>query len=166
MLAELIPEAGFDRGGLRHANSLTNDRPDCGLIRGVEQDRSQSGEPLLQRPDDAAALAERGETAPVDVQAEHLLEISGGPAGQRGGWPTDELGVDRLVVLAHRDLHGAPIPVDRPCVAQRLRWSFGLGAGETLDERGRCAQRERAARMQGDSHLRAIVDRDHVPVGV
>jgi hypothetical protein len=140
VLAELIAHAGFDRGGLRHANSLTDDRPGCGFIGGVEEDRSQSGEPLLQRPDDAVALADRGETAPVDVQAEHLLEISGGPAGQRVCRATGELGVDGLIVLAHRDLHGAPIPVDRPCVAQRLRWSIGLGAGETLDERRRREQ--------------------------
>ena len=48
--------------------------------------------------------------------------------------------MDPLVVLAHRDLHGAPIPVNCPGVAQRVRRSIGLGAGKVLDERARRGQ--------------------------
>ena len=74
--------------------------------------------------------------------------------------------MDRLIVLAHRNLHGAPVAVDRPGIAQRLGWSLGSGAGEVFGERGRRGQRERPAGIKGDRHLGAIVDRHRIPVGV
>src|ERR1700727_176340 len=74
--------------------------------------------------------------------------------------------MDRLLVLAHRDLYGAPVAVDRPGVAQRLRWSLSPGAGKVFGKRGRRGQRERAEWMKGDRHLGGIVDRHGIPVGI
>jgi len=39
--------------------------------------------------------------------------------------------MDRVIVLAPRDLHGAPVAVDRPGVAQSLRRSLSPGAGKS-----------------------------------
>src|ERR1700692_3240484 len=74
--------------------------------------------------------------------------------------------MDRLIVLAQRDLYGAPVAVDRPGVTQRLRWSLSPGAGKVFGKRGRRGQRERAERMKGDRHLGGIVDRHRVPLGI
>src|ERR1700733_4905315 len=74
--------------------------------------------------------------------------------------------MDRLLVLAHRDLYGAPDAVDRPGVAQHPRWSLSPGAGKVFGKRGRRGQRELAERTKGDRHLGGIVDRHRVPIGI
>ena len=66
------------------------------------------------------------------------------PDGRARRWLIGQggFGMDRLIVLAHRDLHSAQVAVDRPGVAQRLRWSLGAGAGKVFGKRGRRGQRE------------------------
>src|SRR5207248_1358862 len=56
--AELITQTLLDCGGLRHPDPLPDDRPGCGLIWGVEQNRSQSRKPSLQCSDNTVAFAE------------------------------------------------------------------------------------------------------------
>jgi len=65
--AELIAQTLLDCGGLRHPDPLPDDRPGCGLIWGVEQNRSQSGKPSLQRSDNIVAFAEGSEAGSINV---------------------------------------------------------------------------------------------------
>jgi hypothetical protein len=58
----------LDCGGLRHPDPLPDDHPGCGLIWGVEQNRSQSRKPSVQRSEDIVAFAEGSEVGPIIVE--------------------------------------------------------------------------------------------------
>ncbi|WP_207547072.1 hypothetical protein [Mycobacteroides chelonae] len=66
-VAVLFGDAVLDAGGLLHADSIADDRPGRGLVRGVEQDRPQARELGLKVSDDRIALAECGEVGGINV---------------------------------------------------------------------------------------------------
>ena len=120
-----LVEAFAKRDALRAGSAGADDRPDRGLVGGVEQRRAESGRGLLQGPDDRVAAAELGEPLAVVVAGEDPGHLGGD--GLRVGVAVDrevelvaalsDLDADRgleVVVEAERHPHDA---VERPLVA-------------------------------------------------
>ena len=81
--AVLLGDAGTDRGGLPHRETMADDRPRRGLVGTGEEHRTQPRVEPMEPSDDLVAGGDVGEARAVNVEGQDPLKLDAHFVGRR-----------------------------------------------------------------------------------